>query len=223
VSVTASDGHLSVVVADDGVGGASLGNGSGIQGLVDRVGALSGTLAVESPPGEGTRVVASIPLTEVAGEEAEANSVASARVVPDAEAEVIQRSRKYRLLVRSGSLCIVGCVLVAIWLLTDPGLPWIVWPLLAIAFVGGLDAWRVLSMPPLRESDIEGADDRDAALRHHAGAHVILNLFLVGIWLASGSGYFWPAWVMLGSAVAIAIKALPRPARAHGHLLGDHP
>jgi hypothetical protein len=29
--------------------------------------------------------------------------------------------------------------------------------------------------------------------------------------------------VMLGSAVAIAIKALPRPARAHSHLLGDHP
>jgi hypothetical protein len=52
---------------------------------------------------------------------------------------------------------------------------------------------------------------------------VILNAFIVGIWLASGSSYFWPAWVMLGSAVAIAIKALPRPARAHGHLLGDYP
>jgi signal transduction histidine kinase len=232
VSVTASDGHLSVVVADDGVGGASLGNGSGIQGLVDRVGALSGTLAVESPPGEGTRVVASIPLTEAAAEEAEASSVAPARVLPDTDAEVIQRSRKYHLLQRSGVLCIVGCVLVAIWLLTDPGLPWIVWPLLGITLVAGLDAWRVLSMPPLRESDLSGADDRDAALRrlrrrrslrHRTGALVILNLFIVGIWLASGSSYFWPAWVMLGSAAAIAIKALPRPARAHGHLLGDYP
>jgi hypothetical protein len=28
--------------------------------------------------------------------------------------------------------------------------------------------------------------------------------------------------VMLGSAASIAIKALPRPARAHAHLLGDH-
>jgi len=196
------------------------------------VGALSGTLAVESPPGEGTRVVASIPLTEAAIEEGEASSVAAARVVPDAEAEVIQRSRKYHLLLRTGSLCIVGCVLAAIWLLTDPGLPWIVWPLLPIGFIAALDAWRVLSMPPLRESDLSGAHDRDAALRrlgrrrrlrHHAGAHVILNLFIVGIWLASGSSYFWPAWVMLGSAVAIAVKALPRPARAHGHLLGDYP
>ena len=232
VSDAASAGHVNVVVADDGVGGASLEDGSGIQGLVDRVGALSGTLAVESPPGEGTRVVASIPVSEAAAEEAGARSAATARIVPDDEADVIQRSRKYRLMVRSGLLCIVGCVLVAIWLLTDPGLPWIVWPLLAIAFVAGLDTWRVLSMPPLRESDLSGADDRDAALRrlrkrrglrHQAGAQVILNLFIVGIWLASGSSYFWPAWVMLGSGVAIAIKALPRPARAHGHLLGDYP
>jgi hypothetical protein len=64
---------------------------------------------------------------------------------------------------------------------------------------------------------------RRRRLRHHAGAHVILNVFIVGIWLASGSSYFWPAWVMLGSAVAVAIKALPRPSRAHGHLLGDYP
>ena len=69
VSVSAADGRLEVVVADDGVGGASLGNGSGIQGLVDRVGALSGTLTMESPPGGGTRVAASIPLTEAAAEE----------------------------------------------------------------------------------------------------------------------------------------------------------
>jgi signal transduction histidine kinase len=232
VSVIASDGHLTVEVADDGVGGASLGDGSGIQGLTDRVGALSGTLDVESPPGEGTRVTASIPLTQAAVEETEAGVLQRPRVLPDAEAAVVQRSRKYHLILRSGSLCIVGCVLLGIWLLTDPGLPWIVWPLLGIAFVAGLDAWRVLATPPIRESDVAGADDRDAALRrlrrrrrlrHHAGAHVILNLFLVGIWLASGSSYFWPAWVMLGSAAALAIKALPRPARAHGHLLGDYP
>jgi signal transduction histidine kinase len=232
VSVSASDGHLDVVVADDGVGGASLGNGSGIQGLVDRVGALSGTLAVESPPGEGTRVVASIPLTEAAVEEAGSTLVRAPRVLSAEEADELQSERMHRLKLRGLSLAIVAGVLIAIWALTDPGLPWIVWPLLAIAFVAGLDAWHVLSMPPLRESDLEGTHERDAALRrlrkrrrlrHHAGAHVILNLFIVGIWLASGSGYFWPAWVMLGSAVAIAIKALPRPARAHGDLLGDYP
>ena len=41
---------------------------------------------------------------------------------------------------------------------------------------------------------------------------MILNIFIVGVWVASNGTYFWPAWVMLGSAVAIAIKALPRGA-----------
>jgi signal transduction histidine kinase len=232
VSVTAADGHLSVVVADDGVGGASLENGSGMQGLADRVGALSGTLAVESPPGEGTRVVASIPLTEAAPEDAEAGATARSRVLTDWEADEVQAERKHRLVLRCLTLCILGCVLIAIWVFTDPSLPWIVWPLLPLGFIAGLDAWRVLAMPPIRQSDLAGADEPEAALRrltkrrrlrHHAGAHVILNVFLVGIWLASGSSYFWPAWVMLGSAVAVAIKALPRPSRAHGHLLGDYP
>jgi signal transduction histidine kinase len=232
VSVKADDGHLVVVVADDGVGGASLGDGSGIQGLEDRVGALSGTLTVVSPPGEGTRVVATIPLTERAVEETAVTQVLGPRVLPVVEAEAVQEARKRRLYWRLGSLAIVAGVLIAIWALTDPGLPWIVWPLLALGLVAGLDAWHVLSMPPLSEADMAGAVDPDAEvlrltrrrrLRHHAGAHVVLNLFIVGVWLASGSSYFWPAWVMLGSAVAVAIKALPRPARAHGHLLGDYP
>ena len=232
VSVKADDGHLVVAVADDGVGGASLGDGSGIQGLEDRVGALSGTLTVVSPPGEGTRVVATIPLTERAVEETAVTQVLGPRVLPAVEAEAVQEARKRRLYWRLGSLAIVAGVLIAIWALTDPGLPWIVWPLLALGLIAGLDAWHVLSMPPLSEADLAGAADPDAEIlrltrrrriRHHAGAHVVLNLFIVGVWLASGSSYFWPAWVMLGSAVAVAVKALPRPARAHGHLLGDYP
>jgi signal transduction histidine kinase len=232
VSVKPDDGHLVVVVADDGVGGASLGNGSGIQGLEDRVGALSGTLAVESPPGEGTRVTATIPLTGRAAEETAVTQVLGPRVLSASEAERVQEARKRRMYWRLGSLGIVAGVLIAIWALTDPGLPWIVWPLLALGLVAGLDAWHVLSMPPLSETDLAGAADPEAEalrltrrrrLRHHAGAHVVLNVFIVGVWLASGSSYFWPAWVMLGSAVAVAIKALPRPARAHGHLLGDLP
>jgi signal transduction histidine kinase len=51
-----------VDVRDDGVGGADAGGGSGLRGLGDRVGALDGTLSVESPPGAGTLVRARIPL-----------------------------------------------------------------------------------------------------------------------------------------------------------------
>ena len=53
--------RLLVEVLDDGVGGASTSPGGGLAGLQDRVAALGGTLAVDSPPGSGTRITASIP------------------------------------------------------------------------------------------------------------------------------------------------------------------
>ncbi|MBD0330247.1 MAG: sensor histidine kinase [Thermoleophilia bacterium] len=63
VTVTAAqrDGSLRVEVTDDGVGGADPA-GSGLRGLADRIDAVGGRLAVDSRPGEGTRVAADIPL-----------------------------------------------------------------------------------------------------------------------------------------------------------------
>jgi signal transduction histidine kinase len=63
VRVERVDGQLLVEVSDDGVGGASAGDGSGLRGLADRVAALSGTLDVTSPPGQGTRLRAQLPCT----------------------------------------------------------------------------------------------------------------------------------------------------------------
>ena len=62
VSIGAVNGALTVEVSDDGVGGARAAGGSGLRGLGDRVGALDGTLDVESPPGGGTLLRARIPL-----------------------------------------------------------------------------------------------------------------------------------------------------------------
>jgi PAS domain S-box-containing protein len=62
VSIGAVNGALTVEVGDDGVGGARAAGGSGLRGLGDRVGALDGTLYVESPPGGGTLLRAWIPL-----------------------------------------------------------------------------------------------------------------------------------------------------------------
>jgi signal transduction histidine kinase len=62
VAVTASKGRLRVEIADDGVGGADPGHGSGLRGLADRVETLGGTLQVESAAGRGTRLAADIPL-----------------------------------------------------------------------------------------------------------------------------------------------------------------
>ena len=53
--------RLTIDVRDDGVGGATVGAGSGLTGLADRLGALDGTLAVTSPEGGGTAVHAELP------------------------------------------------------------------------------------------------------------------------------------------------------------------
>jgi len=63
VRVERIDGQLMVEVTDDGVGGASAAEGSGLRGLSDRVAALSGTLELSSPRGSGTRLRAQLPCT----------------------------------------------------------------------------------------------------------------------------------------------------------------
>ena len=61
VTVRRNGGSVLIEVADDGVGGADATRGSGLRGLADRVAALDGTLAMESPPGGGTRLRAELP------------------------------------------------------------------------------------------------------------------------------------------------------------------
>ena len=53
--------RLRVDVTDDGVGGAEVRPGSGLEGLADRLAALDGRLEVHSAPGAGTRVRAELP------------------------------------------------------------------------------------------------------------------------------------------------------------------
>jgi signal transduction histidine kinase len=62
VSLERRDGNLLLSVRDDGVGGADAARGSGIVGLNDRVEALGGSLRVDSLPGEGTQILARLPL-----------------------------------------------------------------------------------------------------------------------------------------------------------------
>ena len=62
VHVGREDGRVTVRVVDDGIGGADATRGTGLRGLRDRVEALDGTLTVESAPGSGTTIRATIPL-----------------------------------------------------------------------------------------------------------------------------------------------------------------
>jgi PAS domain S-box-containing protein len=62
VRVTCESGRAVIEVVDDGVGGADAGMGSGLRGLADRVEALDGDFEIDSRPGAGTSVRATIPL-----------------------------------------------------------------------------------------------------------------------------------------------------------------
>ena len=67
VRVRSLDNQLNVEVADDGIGGADLSRGSGLNGLADRIATLGGKLHIESGAGRGTRLAAEIPLGDGAG------------------------------------------------------------------------------------------------------------------------------------------------------------
>jgi PAS domain S-box-containing protein len=66
VAARVDDGTLQVEVRDDGVGGVRP-EGSGLQGLGDRVAAIDGQLRVESPADGGTVVAAAIPVAPARG------------------------------------------------------------------------------------------------------------------------------------------------------------
>jgi signal transduction histidine kinase len=61
IAMVQDNGHLLVEVSDDGVGGAELDRGTGLRGLAARLESIEGRLDVESEPGRGTAVRATIP------------------------------------------------------------------------------------------------------------------------------------------------------------------
>jgi signal transduction histidine kinase len=62
VHLDVENGSLHLSIRDDGIGGADTAGGSGLTGLIDRVEALGGTMAIWSKAGQGTALSATIPL-----------------------------------------------------------------------------------------------------------------------------------------------------------------
>lgn len=60
VTVRMSESRLEMEIADNGIGGVTPG-GRGIANIIDRVSALDGEVAIDSPPGQGTRLEVMIP------------------------------------------------------------------------------------------------------------------------------------------------------------------
>jgi signal transduction histidine kinase len=63
VTVRADESRLEMEISDDGVGGITPDGslGRGLANIFDRVSVLDGTVAIDSPPGRGTRLMVSIP------------------------------------------------------------------------------------------------------------------------------------------------------------------
>jgi PAS domain S-box-containing protein len=62
VLLTTSRSEIRATIEDDGSGGAEASAGSGLVGLIDRVEALGGRFALDSPPGHGTKISIEMPL-----------------------------------------------------------------------------------------------------------------------------------------------------------------
>jgi signal transduction histidine kinase len=62
IAAVVDGGVLRLEIRDDGIGGARSAGSSGLLGLHDRAAALNGELHVESPPGHGTVVAATLPI-----------------------------------------------------------------------------------------------------------------------------------------------------------------
>jgi hypothetical protein len=87
--------------------------------------------------------------------------------------------------------------------LTPDGGFWPQFAIVPLALVLALHAWFVLlsARPGIRER-LGGSQ----GLAVHVGISAAFWLYLVAVW-ASGPGYFWPAWALLGLGVAAGVHA----------------
>jgi Domain of unknown function (DUF1707) len=47
--------------------------------------------------------------------------------------------------------------------------------------------------------------ERSLALRERTAAFLTPNVVCIAVWAATGAGYFWPAWVLLGTGIGFAV------------------
>ncbi len=125
-----------------------------------------------------------------------------------------RRMLRPRLVVLGG----VALVLLLLWAVTGAGSFWPIWPLIGLGLVAAIDSWGTLASGPLRESALPAPGAaRDQAVKQArirrslalaGGVLLVIDTTVVALWLASGAGYFWPGWVLFGSALIALPGAL---------------
>jgi signal transduction histidine kinase len=135
--------------------------------------------------------------------------LASTLLTGEAEAAVRSPAEIKAVLVRgfrihAGVSAVIGLLLVLIWGLTTHGYFWPVWALLPLGLVLAIHACVVLVLTHPEVPRLAGGSQ---ALAAHIGISAVLFLFFVGIWAASGGGYFWPVWPLIGLAIMVLVHA----------------
>lgn len=73
--------------------------------------------------------------------------------------------------------------------------------------IGELEALTA-DLPSNRESPTRRRrGGLEASVRIHLAVYLVVNVLLIGIWAASGAGYFWPIWPILGWGIGLGSHA----------------
>ena len=72
-----------------------------------------------------------------------------------------------------------------------------------------LPAKAAVRRVPATRSRTQAGRALATSVRIHATVYVLVNVMLIAIWAASGGGYFWPIWPLLGWGIGVGCHAAP--------------
>jgi signal transduction histidine kinase len=107
--------------------------------------------------------------------------------------------RRRALEFHAGFYAALNALLILIWAVTTRSYVWPMWTLIALGLPLAIHAWVELvdRRPQLARRS------KTRALAIHKGVYASFVLFFVFIWLASGGGYFWPVWPIIGLGLVL--------------------
>ncbi len=124
---------------------------------------------------------------------------------PAVSDDAARASRHLGLKVVAGAAGAVAALCVIVWAAADSSTFWPKWVMLALGLLVAMHGSVVAALDhgePIRERRLT------TAIAIEAGIAAALSVFVVGVWAASGLGYFWPVWAILGFSIVLAAHYL---------------
>jgi signal transduction histidine kinase len=113
--------------------------------------------------------------------------------------EELKLRRRRALAIHAAVYAAVNALLIVIWASTTRAYFWPAWPLAALGLPLMIHLWVQL----LEERPWLVGRRGNRALAIHTGVYAATILFYVFLWLASGGGYFWALWPIIGFGVLL--------------------